>query len=76
MCDRIYNRDTNEEIETVGGLCALVGRPLVLVHEDDPDPDDCCLCNTDHIGILTAAGYDWEATNGDTTDIVISKRPA
>jgi hypothetical protein len=73
MCDRLYNRDTDQEVETVGDLCALVGRELVQAYEDDPDPDNCCLCNTDTIGILTEAGYKWEAVNGDTTDLVIYK---
>lgn len=73
MCDRIYNRDTNQEIETVGDLCALVGRALVETHEGTPDPDTCCLCNTDHFSILLAAGYKWEPNGGDTTDITIYK---
>ncbi len=74
MCDRIYNRDTGQEIENVGELRALVGSDLVDQLEPDADPDDCCLCNTDHMAILTAAGYCWIPNEGDTTDILIYKR--
>ena len=75
MCDRIYNRDTQEEIESQTDLHALVGPEVyALLEEEDPDPA-LCICDINHEGMLQAAGYAWEPTNGDTTDIVTYKLP-
>jgi len=72
MCDRIFNRDTQQEIETTTELRALVGPDFYPPYVGNSEDDDTglCLCNTDHEAILKAAGFAWEPVEGDTTDII------
>ena len=76
MCDQLVNRDTGREITSRADLLALVG-PVAFyrVLDDDPDPLDCCLCNTDTERILTDAGYAWEPIDGNPCDVVTYKLP-
>lgn len=71
MCDQLINRDTGEEINMRAALLALVGPEAFLsVHDDDPDPLECCLCNTDVEAILYAAGYAYEPIDGNPCDVI------
>ena len=69
MCDSIYNAATGQEIETPSQLRQLVGATLCPPCEE-PEDEDCCLCDYNLMGILVAAGIDFESD--DLTCFTIS----
>lgn len=70
MCDRLYNTDTGEEIETQIGMMLLVGIDTYRKYEPDPEPDRC-LCDVEYEPMLQDAGYVWHPNGGDPTDLFI-----
>jgi hypothetical protein len=76
MCTSVTNTDTNEIVDTVAELQAMLELPknlLVYAEGYNSAPPDCCLCPIDIKATVEPMGYGYRAVDGYSMDVEIHK---